>query len=187
MRHLHVGAARHFQFSKEYLLILFHRISRILIPSFMLFCAFNTTADTPFVSAETLVPDTTFVSPAPLSQGPYLARVLLNSPADVQSALMRAKALLDKGLVGVSDPPVSFVLHGPEVAIFLRENYDQYRDIVDLAAQLSAFKVIDVKVCRTRLANIGGSEQQLVPFVGTVPFGPVEVKRLLEDEDYIYF
>lgn len=119
--------------------------------------------------------------------GLYLARVLMHSPSEVQAALLRAKTLLDQGLVDVDDPPVAFVLHGPEVSIFLRENYEQYRDIVDLAAQLSAFKVVDVKVCRTRLGFLGETEQQLVPFVGTVPLGAAEVKRLLDDEGYVYF
>lgn len=117
----------------------------------------------------------------------YLARSLLHSPSEVQGALLRAKVLLDQGLVGVDDPPIAFVLHGPEVSIFLRENYEQYREIVDLAAQLSAFNVVDMKVCRTRLGSLGETEQQLVPFVGTVPLGAAEVKRLLDDEGYVYF
>ena len=121
------------------------------------------------------------------SEGPYLARVLLHSPSEVQGALQRAKTLLDQGLVGVDDPPIAFVLHGPEVSIFLRENYDQYREIVDLAAHLSAFNVVDMKVCRTRLGSLGETDQQLVPFVTTVPLGAAEVKRLLHDEGYVYF
>lgn len=119
--------------------------------------------------------------------GLYLARVLLHSPSEVQGALLRAKTLLDQGLVDVNDPPIAFVLHGPEVSIFLRENYEQYREIVDLAAQLSAFNVVDMKVCRTRLGFLGETEQQLVPFVSTVPLGAAEVKRLLNDEGYVYF
>lgn len=119
--------------------------------------------------------------------GLYLARVLLHSPSEVQAALLRAKTLLDQGLVDVDDSPIAFVLHGPEVSIFLRENYEQYRDIVDLAAQLSAFNVVDVKVCRTRLGFLGETEQQLVPFVSTVPLGAAEVKRMLNDEGYVYF
>ena len=111
----------------------------------------------------------------------------MNSPSEVQGALLRAKTLLDQGLVDVNDPPIAFVLHGPEVSIFLRENYEQYREIVDLAAQLSAFNVVDVKVCRTRLGSLGETEQQLVPFVSTVPLGASEVKRLLNDEGYVYF
>ena len=123
----------------------------------------------------------------PTDNGLYLARVLLHSPSEVQGALLRAKTLLDQGLVDVDDPPIAFVLHGPEVSIFLRENYEQYREIVDLAAQLSAFNVVDVKVCRTRLGSLGETEQQLVPFVSTVPLGASEVKRLLNDEGYVYF
>lgn len=144
--------------------------------------------------AATGIESRVMLSESPISEndtstgnGLYLARSLLHSPSEVQGALLRAKTLLDQGLVDVDDPPIAFILHGPEVSIFLRENYEQYREIVDLAAQLSAFNVVDMKVCRTRLGSLGETEQQLVPFVGTVPLGAAEVKRLLNDEGYVYF
>lgn len=117
----------------------------------------------------------------------YLARVFLNSPEDVESALLRAEELYRKGEVSDADEPLAFVLHGPEVQIFFKDNYQQYRSIVDLAAKLSAFRIIDIKVCKTRLGVLGRSDEVLPPFIGTVPFGPVEVERLLVEEQYVYF
>ncbi len=117
----------------------------------------------------------------------YLARILLNSPGDVEGALLRAEELYWRGEVDGEGAPLAFVLHGPEVQIFLKGNYQQYKPIVDLAAKLSAFNVVDVKVCQTRLGVLGETRDALPPFVGTVPFGPAEVQRLLVDEEYVYF
>ncbi len=117
----------------------------------------------------------------------YLARVLLNSPDDLESALLRAEELYRRGDVSAADEPLAFVLHGPEVQIFFKVNYQQYKPIVDLAAKLSAFKVVDVKVCQTRLGLFGETSDALPPFIETVPFGPAEVQRLLVDEQYVYF
>lgn len=116
----------------------------------------------------------------------YLARIELNNPAEVEAILLRAEGLYLADGIPENLPPVVFVLHGPEVAIFQKQNYQQYKPIVDLAARLSAFQVIDIRICQTRLRNIGGVEAGLYPFVGSVPYGPAEVARLL-DEEYVYF
>ncbi|MFL0801760.1 MAG: hypothetical protein K6L80_15010 [Agarilytica sp.] len=117
----------------------------------------------------------------------YLARILLNSPDDLKGALLRAEELYRRGDVSAADEPLAFVLHGPEVQIFIKGNYQQYKSIVDLAAKLSAFNVVDVKVCQTRLGLLGETSDALPPFIETVPFGPAEVQRLLVDEQYVYF
>jgi len=123
-----------------------------------------------------------------LSQPPgYLARIQQNSPEEVEQALLRAEKLYVEGELPEDLPPVAFVLHGPEVEIFFRGKYKQYKSIVDLAARLSAFGVIDVSVCRTRMGVLGQDPAVLYPFVSTVPFGPAEVERVLGQEKYVYF
>ena len=61
--------------------------------------------------------------------------------------------------VGGADSIV-LVLHGPEVEFFAISNYDRYRSIVDRAARLDAFDVVDVKICRTMMQqyDIGADE-----------------------------
>ncbi len=117
----------------------------------------------------------------------FLARIALNSPKELEKAFLRANALFDDGKIQSSDKPISFVIHGPEVQIFFKDNYQQYKSIVDLAAKLSAFNVVDVNVCLTRMGQLKEEPSVLPPFVGTVPFGPAEVERLIEDEEYVYF
>lgn len=119
--------------------------------------------------------------------GGYLARIQLNSPAEVEAALLRAEQIYLQGELAKDVGPVAFVLHGPEVAIFFRDNYSRFKPIIDLAARLSAFQVIEVKVCETRMGVLGRDRSELFPFVGTVPFGPREVQQLLENEQYVYF
>ncbi|WP_018015245.1 hypothetical protein [Teredinibacter turnerae] len=124
---------------------------------------------------------------AELDEQGYLARIDLNSPSDVESALLRAESWFRSGKLASGQPPLAFVIHGPEVAIFFRENYEKYRPIVDLAAKLSAFEVVNVRVCETSTSDLGHAVGHLQPFVDTVPFGPAEIERLVNEEKYLYF
>ncbi len=116
----------------------------------------------------------------------YLARIEKNSPEELERALKRAEMLFLEGtLKGQADPAI-FVIHGPEVGVFFKDNYPKYRSLVDLAARLTAFKVIDIRVCETRIGVLGRERNVLMPFVGTVPFGPAEEQRLVDEEGYVY-
>ena len=103
------------------------------------------------------------------------------------------KVLLDRAeeLAMVPQPPgeeasVILVLHGPEVEFFSISNYDRYKDIVDQAARLDAFDVVDVKICQTMMEVKGIPRDDIPPFIEQVPQGPVEVERLVR-EGYVYF
>ena len=102
--------------------------------------------------------------------------------------LERADQLFNSGEFNAGDDtPVAFVLHGPEAEVFFSSRYQSNRALVDLAAKLTAFEVVDIKVCKTWIGGEDLDESQLLPFVGTVPFGPEEERRLLEEENYVYF
>ncbi|SMF02402.1 hypothetical protein SAMN02745866_00196 [Alteromonadaceae bacterium Bs31] len=131
-----------------------------------------------------IVPSETRFEP---SANGYVARIELNSPEEIRRALLRAEEFHSRFPSQSAEAPLAMVLHGPEVAIFLKENYAEHKDIVDLAARLSAFELIDIKVCRTRMGVLGRAPTELVPFVGTVPFGPLEIDRLLKQEKFVYF
>lgn len=118
----------------------------------------------------------------------YLVRIDQNKPEEVEAALLRAEAFyLERSPLLSKSPPIALVLHGPEVEIFFRENYQRYKNIVDLAARLSAFQVVDIKICRTRLRFLEQDEMSLFPFVDTVAFGPDEIARLTDEEGYVRF
>jgi len=102
--------------------------------------------------------------------------------------LLQAEQLLADGALMAGEPaPVTFVLHGPEVRILLRQNYLANKPVVDLAASLSALGVVDIKACETWMGGNHISVENLQPFVGTVPYGPAEQRRLLEEDSYLYF
>ena len=84
------------------------------------------------------------------------------------------------------DASVVLVLHGPEIEFFSIRNYDRYRNIVDQAARLDAFDVVDVKICRTMMAIKGIPRDDIPSFIEQVPYGPAEIERLLRD-GYVYF
>ncbi|BFM09033.1 acyl-CoA transferase [Halioxenophilus aromaticivorans] len=126
-------------------------------------------------------------SPIALEQGAnYLARIGQNDPEELGRALDRIEQLFMVESAGGDYEPVVIVLHGPEVAVFQRQNYHQFKHIVDRAARLSAFNVVDIRVCETRLDVLGGAVDALVPFIGTVPYGPAEIERLT-GAGYLHF
>ena len=85
-----------------------------------------------------------------------------------------------------SEASVVLVLHGPEVEFFSISNYDKYKDIVDQAARLDAFDVVDVKICQTMMEISGIPRDDIPAFIEQVPLGSVEVERLVR-EGYVYF
>lgn len=131
--------------------------------------------------------DSESLQPSLPSAPGYLAQLDSSSPEGLRSALERAEMLFLEGRLREELPPASFVLHGPEVAVFFRENYSSNKNLIDLAARLSAFGVVDIQICETRTGVLGRDRSDLLPFVGTVPFGPLEQQRLISKERYVYF
>lgn len=121
----------------------------------------------------------------------YVARIDLNKPGQIAEALRRAEAHFQSehyyDSLNSSAGPIAFVIFGPDVAMFFRQNYATYKSTVDLAARLSSLGVIDIRVCQVSSKAIGLDRSDLLPFVSPVDFGPAELKRLLEEEDYSFF
>ncbi|MEH6582631.1 MAG: acyl-CoA transferase [Halioglobus sp.] len=128
--------------------------------------------------------------PALGQEGPprHLAEIELHTAEELRGVLLRAEQLLANGAMVLGDPaPVTFVLHGPEVKILLRQNYLANKSTVDLAASLSALGVVEIKACETWMGGSGIAVDELQPFVGTVAYGPTEIRRLVDDENFLYF
>ncbi|MEH6569418.1 MAG: acyl-CoA transferase [Halioglobus sp.] len=118
----------------------------------------------------------------------YLAEIELHTAEEFRSVLVRADQLLIEGALPLDSPvPVTFVLHGPEVRILLRQNYLNNKATVDLAARLSALGVVDIKACETWMGGASVKVEDLQPFVDTVPYGPSEINRLVKERNYLYF
>lgn len=110
-------------------------------------------------------------------QAPSYASVFQQSPSDIAALFDRADRIARSTNFSPIEP-ITFVLHGDEINLFRRDNYPDNQMLVDLAARLDAFQVIDVRVCETWMLDNQVSAADLPPFVEVVPFGPDYVAGL---------
>jgi intracellular sulfur oxidation DsrE/DsrF family protein len=131
---------------------------------------------------------TAYAEDMQLDEARYVADIELQTTAEFGDLLRRASQLLAEGLATQDGlATITFVLHGPVVRDLLRQNYLANREVVDLAASLSALQVVKIKACQTWMGSNGVNEADLQPFVETVSFAPGEVQRLLVEKNYIRF
>lgn len=81
---------------------------------------------------------------------------------------------------GYIDQPIAVVLHGNEAKAFLKQNYKQYQSLVDQAAKLDAFNVVDIQICERWMGSNEVSRDQLPPFIETVTYGPERIESLIQ-------
>jgi len=118
----------------------------------------------------------------------YVADIELQTSAELGELLQRAGQLLVEGIASQDGAAkVTFVLHGPVIRDLLRQNYPANRELVDLAASLTALRVVDIKVCRTWMGINGVDEGDLQPFVEPVNLARSEVRRLRAEQGYLDF
>lgn len=118
----------------------------------------------------------------------FVADIELQTSDQFVELLQRASQLLVDGAVSQDGTAtVAFVLHGPVIRDFLRQNYAAKREVVDLAASLTALQVVDIKVCETWLGQNGLQREALQPFVKTVKYASGELRRLREEGNYLDF
>jgi len=144
-----------------------------------------------FAYSPWLIAQTEGVSPSikyavPDREKGYLARLDLHSAAEVEQMLRRAEIFVEKLDEYPDFEPITVILHGPELRVFDRRNYKEYKEIVGLAARLEAFNIIRVQVCEVQMREDGILQSDLPAFVETVPYGPAEKSRLLK-QGYQYF
>lgn len=116
----------------------------------------------------------------------YLANIELHTTAELFDVLKRSQMLFDDGELA-QEAPVAVVLHGAEARAFLRRDYSEHKPLINLAARLTALGAVDIQVCEMWMGSQSLDAKQLQPFVSIVPNGPREIRRLIAEEDYIYF
>jgi intracellular sulfur oxidation DsrE/DsrF family protein len=114
------------------------------------------------------------------------ANVALHTLTELKQLLDQAEAIANGESQYNTEEPISVVLHGDEIKAFVRSNYRSNKALVDLAARLDAFNIIDVKVCKRWMGANGIMASELPPFVDPVPFGVGERERLTK-AGYAYF
>lgn len=106
----------------------------------------------------------------------YYLEVSPKNPNDLARLLDALEESFDEELV--RREPVVVVLHGEEAKLFTRSNYEQNRTLVDRAALLDAYNLLDMRMCETWMSRNNIDRSDLLPFVDTVPYAPEEIRRL---------
>jgi intracellular sulfur oxidation DsrE/DsrF family protein len=112
--------------------------------------------------------------------------IMVHTLDELKVLLDRAEQLSASLKPQGEDASVVLVLHGPEVEFFASSNYEKYKDIVDQAARLDAFDIVDVKICQTMMSIQGVARGDIPAFIEQVPLGQAEIERLV-GEGYVYF
>lgn len=122
------------------------------------------------------------------NDGRYVIDVTLHTLPEIEALLNRAEKLHEsnksKSIVNNS-AGIALVLHGDEIKFFDKKQYKKNKKIVDKAAKLDANNVIEIKICNTKLRELGLKKNDMPPFIETVPFGPEEIKKL-RNKGYLY-
>ena len=124
--------------------------------------------------------------PLPIKKGKFMFSITLHKREEIDSLLTRADNLSKTMRTNGNKSAIALILHGPEIKLFTRQNFEKNRDIIDKAARLDGENVIQVKVCKTKMRELGVKNEDLPSFMEIIPYAPDEEKKLL-DQGYVYF
>ncbi len=103
---------------------------------------------------------------------------------DLVALMSTLEGQLDQGLP-MTDPVV-VILHGSEATSFTSSGYRNNRMLVDQAARLSAYRLLDVRMCETWMQANEVAPEDIPAFIRTVRYAPEEIERL-KAEGYVPF
>jgi len=114
----------------------------------------------------------------------YFFDVTDHSVEELQALLERIEEITEASPETFDELKIVMILHGPDIGLFTQSNYEQNQKLIDLAAKLDAFNVVDMKVCETAMNSLGVKQSEIPPFIESVPYAPAEITRL-QREGYI--
>ena len=88
----------------------------------------------------------------------------------LSQALLQAEQYAQAN-TGTLKAPVLVVLNGEEIAAFERKHYREQKQLVDLAARLAAFEIIEIRVCETTLEERFVHRSELPSFLQPIKNG----------------
>jgi len=97
---------------------------------------------------------------------------------ELRQVLQRAEELVSQPKSASQPANIQLLLHGPEIQFFSIDKYPQYKDIVDLAARLDAYNVVELKMCETAMKDLGVKKDDIPGFIEFVPNGDIELEKL---------
>lgn len=112
------------------------------------------------------------------SENQLIVDVTAHSREELMALLERADEVATLAAPDFDGLDIALILRGPDIGWFARENYEENKPLVDLAARLDALNVINMKICQRAMSEYGYTEQDSPQFIDRVPFGPDEMDRL---------
>ena len=111
----------------------------------------------------------------------YLFDVSDHSIDELEALLVRAEEVSQTHPADFDDLEIVMVIHGHDIDWFTTQNYEHNQKLIDLAARLDAYEVIDMKVCLRTMQSRGVTKDDLPAFMESVPYVPIEIKQRLQD------
>lgn len=124
-------------------------------------------------------------APIPSANEKYMVSVTLHKQEELESLLNRADNLSKTMRANGNTSSIALILHGPEIRYFSKKNYKVNSNIVDKAARLDGDKIIEIKVCKSKMDELGIKDQDIPSFVEIIPYAPEEEEKLLK-KGYVY-
>ena len=114
----------------------------------------------------------------------YLFDVSMHSIEELEALLARADEVSQTHPQDFEELEIVMIIHGPDIDWFTHKNYEHNQKLIDLAAKLDAYDVIDMKVCERTMQKRGVDHNDLPEFIEPVPYAPATMEELL-NEGYI--
>ena len=110
----------------------------------------------------------------------YVIDVTVQSAEELSVVLERAENLRE-----LFDPSqhgrIAIVLHGNELELFQKQNYQTNQSLVERARLLDQDSIIDIKACQSMMQALQIEQNELPAFIEQVPFAPHEIRRLEQE------
>ncbi len=117
------------------------------------------------------------------SEKGYVFDITVQNEQQLDAILKRAEHL--KGQFSPDQyGRIALVLHGEELKLFKKSNYQQFMSIVDKARELDSNHLIDIKACQTAMDYLNIEQSDLPDFIEQIPYAPVEIERLVREQDF---
>ena len=111
----------------------------------------------------------------------YLFNIAEHSTSELQALLERAEEVTATQSPEYQDLEIVMVIHGPDIELFTQQSYAENQNLIDLAAKLDAYEIVDMKVCEATMKNRGVDREDIPKFIDSVPFAPIEIQNRLND------
>ena len=107
----------------------------------------------------------------------YVFDITVQNVEQLDAILNRADQL--KGQFSPNDfGRIELILHGMELNLFRKKNYQKYMRIVEKARALDQQNLVDIKACQTVMQSLMIDQSELPDFIEQIPYAPAEIEQL---------